>query len=184
MKVAWAGPKVVCLASGPSLTPEDCETARSMALPTIVTNTTYRIAPWAAAVYAMDCKWWDHHHEEVAATFKGERYCWSKLAAKYGATVTDGMPGFMGFRNSGANAISLAITAGASEVVLLGYDCQRTGGMSHWHGDHPRQLSNARSLGEWPQIFKRVADYAKKRGVRVVNCSRETALKCFERGTL
>lgn len=174
----------VCIASGPSLTAEDCETVRQMALPTIAANTSFRRALWADAVYAMDRAWWTEYHEEVAATFHGERYCWSKMAEKYGATVTDGMPGFIGFRNSGANAVSLAITAGAREVLLLGFDCQRTGGQSHWHGDHPNKLSNARSLGEWPSIFKRLADYAKRKEVRVVNCSRQTALKCFERGTL
>ena len=174
--------KWACIASGHSLTAEDCDTVRG--LPTIAANTSFRRALWADAVYAMDCKWWAEYSQEVNETFHGKRYCWSKLGVKFGAIVTDGMPGFVGFRNSGANAISLAIMLGAKEIILLGYDCQRTGGLSHWHGDHPGRLSNARSLAEWPAIFKRVADYAQKKEVRVVNCSRETALKCFERGTL
>jgi uncharacterized protein (DUF2461 family) len=179
---AWAGETVACLASGPSLTAEDCNTVRH--LKRIVTNTTFRLARDAEALYAMDQRWWKEHHEEVACTFHGERFCWSKLGAKYGATVTEGLFNCVGFGNSGANAISLAIYAGASTVILLGFDCRRTNGMSHWHGDHPKSLSNAQSIAMWPEKFKRVADHAKRQGVRIVNCSRSTALKCFERAEL
>jgi hypothetical protein len=176
----WRGQTVACIASGPSLTKEDCEAVRH--LKCIVTNTSFRLALWADALFAMDLKWWTEYHQEVARDFKGELYSWSKVAARYGPESMDGK--MAGFGNSGANAISLAIEAGASKVILLGYDCQKTNGLSHWHGDHPKALSNARSIAMWPQKFQRVADYAKKRGVSILNCSRATALKCFERGSL
>ena len=180
MKDRWRGLTVACIASGPSLTKEDCEAVRHMKC--IVTNTTFRLAPWADALFAMDLKWWVEYHKEVAADFKGGIYSWSKVAARYGPEPMDGK--MAGFGNSGANAVSLAIHAGASKVILLGYDCQRTNGQSHWHGDHPKTLSNARSIAIWPEKFKRLADYAKKQGVQVVNCSRVTALTCFQRESL
>lgn len=86
------------------------------------------------------------------------------------------------FGNSGAGAISLAVKAGASRVILLGYDCQKTGGMVHHHGDHPAGLGNAGSMPKWPEQFKRLA--ASLEGVEVINCSRETALTAFPRGEL
>lgn len=76
----------------------------------------------------------------------------------------------------------MAAKAGASRVILLGYDCQFTGGMAHHHGDHPPGLGNAGSLPKWPEQFKRLA--ASLDGVEVINCTRETALRFFPRMAL
>ena len=73
------------------------------------------------------------------------------------------------------------LVAGASKVVMLGYDCQKTGGRTHWHGDHPRTLGNAHSMPGWPKLFAKVAKFAEARRVPVVNATRETALTCFPR---
>lgn len=86
--------------------------------------------------------------------------------------------------NSGHQAINLACVFGSSRILLLGYDCQRTGGRSHWHGDHPGRLGNARSVGSWAKGFKQQAIHARLRGVEIVNCSRATALDCFARSTI
>lgn len=177
----WHGQTVVCIASGPSLTPEDCEAVRG--LPCIVTNTTFRLCPWADVLFAFDGKWWDHYLEEVRRTFKGALMSHA-IAVKPGVESVRGKPWFQHFHNSGASAISLAITGGASRVILLGYDCQRTGGKTHWHGDHPKALSNARSIANWPTQFKNVARYAASKSVPVLNASRATALTCFPRVTL
>lgn len=177
----WSGRTVVCIASGPSLTAEDCETARATGLPTIVTNTTFRLCPWADVLMAFDGKWWAHYASEVQAAFKGERVACSKASVQYGATNIGGEKWFKSFNNSGAAAIGLAAVAGADRIVLLGYDCQRTGGKTHWHGDHPAALSNARSIDNWPTHFKNVARFCAELRVPVVNASRATALKFFQR---
>ena len=90
--------------------------------------------------------------------------------------------GFKAYGNSGAGAIALAMMGEAARVILLGYDCQKTGWQAHWHGDHPVGLGNAGSMPKWPEQFKRLA--ATLAGVEVINCSRETALRAFPRGEL
>jgi hypothetical protein len=40
------------------------------------------------------------------------------------------------------------------------------------------------SVKRWPYQFGLVAEYADSRGVKIVNCSRATALTCFERRAL
>ena len=35
----------------------------------IAANTTFRIAPWADATFAMDPKWWKVHYREVCDVF-------------------------------------------------------------------------------------------------------------------
>ncbi len=84
--------------------------------------------------------------------------------------------------NSGLGAIALAAHWGASRIILLGYDCQHTGGRTHWHGDHPQGLGNAGVVKLWPGQFAQLAGRLK--GVEIVNCSRETALRCFPREPL
>lgn len=88
----------------------------------------------------------------------------------------------MGSKNSGAGAIVLAVTFGAKRIILLGYDCQHTGGKTHWHGNHPRGLGNAGKVKEWPAQFEEIKK--KFSVVDIVNCTRETALSCFRRADL
>lgn len=66
----------------------------------------------------------------------------------------------------------------------MGYDCQKTGGQAHHHGDHPKTLGNAGSLNKWPPMFRHLANDMTKAGVTVINASRTTALAVFERQPL
>lgn len=178
----WPGATVVCIASGPSLTPEDCELVRESGLPTIVTNTTFRMCPWADVLFAFDRKWWAHYLPEVRQTFKGRLIGWSPGLQAFGIpSLHDEKAWFTHFHNSGACSASLAIAAGASRVILLGCDCQKTGGKVHWHADHPAPMGNARSIGNWPTQWKNLARYAAARHVPVENASRATALTVFPR---
>lgn len=181
----WAGRTVVCIASGPSLTTEDCETVRASGHPTIVTNTTFKLCPWADALFGFDGAWWEHYRREIDLVFKGARLtCHQKGRTAGGAELIRQEPWFTNFHNSGANAISLAMTTGAAKIVMLGYDCQKTGEKIHWHGDHPTGLGNCKSMPKWKGFFKDVARRAAQRKIEVVNCSRETALRCFPRKDL
>src|SRR5690606_18678370 len=102
---------VVCIASGPSLNKEDCEQVRRWrevaaeageARGVVVANTTFRLCPWADALYAMDRAWWDVHLAEVKATFRGEL-----LSRRNSLGIRDArLP--IGTSNSGAGAIALA----------------------------------------------------------------------------
>lgn len=170
----WQGRTAVCIASGPSLTVEDCERVRG--LPAIVTNTTFRLCLWADALFGFDLKWWRMYIDEVRATFHGKRYTASMLAAaKFGAEY------YGGPRNSGACALAVAMSVGAKRVVLLGYDAALDHGRTHWHGDHPAGLENAGTVSLWPDHFRVLAKRAERKGIEVLNASRRTALTCFPR---
>ena len=133
------------------------------------------MTPWADAVFAIDRDWWKQYGAEAQA-YNGERL--SIRLNRYGAKPA----GIGEHGNSGAGAISLAALRGASRVILLGYDVQYTGGKRHWHGDHPRNLGNAGSIAQWPEHFEKAAKALP--GVEIINCSRETALRCFPRERL
>ena len=82
-------------------------------------------------------------------------------------------------QNSGYQAVGLAYHLKADRIILIGFDMQRTGGKSHWHGDHPRGLNNADAVHKWPRHFPALAADLREDGVEVVNCTIETALTCF-----
>jgi hypothetical protein len=118
-----------------------------------------------------------HYGAEVSATFPGERL---SVRSKHGATRAR----CPHFTNSGCAAVALAVARGARRVVLLGYDCQLTGGKTHWHGNHGGNLGNAGTLANWPGLFVQLAAHCARHRVQVVNATRETALTCFPRQSL
>jgi hypothetical protein len=89
------------------------------------------------------------------------------------------LQGVKSYANSGAGAISAAVHADAKRVILLGYDCQKTGGQSHWHGDHPKHLGNAGRIEAWHDAFAKLKNDFKN--VEILNATRQTALECFDK---
>lgn len=191
--------RFVLIASGPSLTREDCEKVRGERV--IVINTSYLLTPWAEILYACDGHWWDwHHNDPEMIAFRGRRITQDADAAKrYGLEYIKGKdapglsrePGTIHTgQNSGVQAIGLACQEGATEILLLGYDMQATNGRRHWFGNHPNQehgeIDHYDSVlrHSFSRPYKSVAEDAEKMGVKILNCSRETSLTCFPRADL
>jgi hypothetical protein len=128
----------------------------------------------------MDRGWWMKHIHEVRDTFSGELATTSGQVRDFGLEPmgTYGV-GFHPHGNSGAGLVAISHMAGAARVIMLGYDCQKTDGKAHWHGDHPRGLGNAGAVAKWPAQFAKLAETVK--GMEVINCTRTTALDCFPR---
>lgn len=180
MKPDWTGQTVVVICSGPSLIADDCDRVKGQK--TIVTNTSYRLAPWADVLFGHDAAWWCVHHRDVDDVgFVGRRYCMQRQAPT--AMCISGLGWIPRVGNSGACALALAVRFGAKKVILIGADC-KVGEKTHWHGDHPAGLGNAGKIADWPAQFKVAADFATNQFVDVVNCSRQTALRCIRRNSL
>lgn len=181
----WLDRTVVCIASGPSLTPEDAELVHASGHPTVVTNSTFRIAPWCDMIFGFDWRWWEANHGDAKRLApQARRVSHAHSLERFGVETTHGVAWFEGRGNSGCCAIAMAVAGGARRIVLLGYDCQLTGGRKHWHADHAGSMTNCVSLPLWPGYFGTVAAYATRQKIDVVNATRETSLKCFRRGDL
>jgi hypothetical protein len=181
MEKRWMGQTVCCLASGPSLTLEDCKKVAAVGIKTIVTNCTFEMAPWAEVVFAVDFKWWERYHLKVPSSAE----CWttSRQAVRdFSVKHFDSLPP----QNSGQQAIKLAAYFGARRIILLGYDAQLTGGKTHHHGDHIPGLGNpnANKCAMWRVQFARIAQHYRSQKIEIINCSRKTALSCFPIATL
>lgn len=131
----------------------------------------------------MDEDWWRVYAQEVHSDFLGYKASVCGNSGRYHVhRVMQGRAPMQTYGNSGAGAVAMAALYGARRAILLGYDCAKTGGKTHWHGDHPRGLGNAGSMGNWQHQFKRLAEGMK--GIEIINCSRETALGMFPRAAL
>lgn len=171
--------EVVCIASGPSLTEDDCDLVYKWRKAddtrrVLVTNLTFRLVPWADVLYAMDRAWWSVYAKEVVRDFQGKRF--SRCNGIRG--VTRIQVGTVG-SHSGADAIRVAARFGARKIILLGYDAKHSKGRAHWHADYRGgRLGNAASVKKWPSQLRRVAREVK---AEILNASRETAVDAFPR---
>ena len=160
---------VVCLGSGPSLTPADVATVKHWRETTegtgvIACNASFKLAPWADVIYGCDAKFWHTYRDQLPE---------GPLHVSHAQNANVYLHNGFSVTNSGANAIALACDWGALKVLLLGYDCQvGAQGKTHFFGNHPHPLGNCANLSIWHGRFQKVADRYKTR--EIINCSRTT----------
>jgi len=167
----WQGQTVACIASGPSLTAEDCGLIGENNIKTIAVNRSWELAPFADIIYGGDNAFWANYGNKIDAP--AERWTCSRTAAdRFKIRFHDRYGAF----NSGLRAIELAIEFGAAKIILLGYDCTTKYG-THWHGDHDQTSNpNANKCDMWRKQFLHLS---KRTRTTIVNCSRVTTLDCF-----
>lgn len=171
----WTGQAVVVIASGPSLTQEDCDLIEQSCFITIAVNSSWKMARFADVLYAGDLAWWKAYGHEV--DIPAERWSCTRQATHHFRTKYHHTYG--GEFNSGQRAIQFAVERGAARVILLGFDGSVRHGL-HWHGPHDKTGNpDEVKVKKWRRQFALVAAQAKRAGCEVVNCSRYTELTCF-----
>jgi hypothetical protein len=166
-------------ATGPSFRREDAEKVRWCK--TVAVNNAVFYTPWADILYACDAKWWMCYGAKLGF-FKGKRYSFQRVTRVERFYRQKGFPSIAG--NSGNQAIQLLASFGVKRIGLLGFDHRHSEGKRHCHADHPKRLGNAGSVDAWPGLMEQTERVLKKQGIEVINCSRETAIKCFPRMTV
>jgi hypothetical protein len=155
---------------------------------------SYKLMPWADALYGCDEKWWNVH--QTCNEFTGEK--WStheplgndKLAVadKFGVRLVEGIhcsefsfdAGKIAYgANSGFQAVNLALLKGCRRIVLVGFDMRTVSGKAHFFGDHPKGLHNPSSFDDFARRFAAAAKVLPK-DVRIVNATPDSALTCFK----
>lgn len=87
-------------------------------------------------------------------------------------------------RNSGFQALNLAILAGARRILLLGYDgAPGADGRAHWHGEHP-EVALASQYEAFRRSFSAAERSIEAVGVTVINCSPGSAINSFPKSAL
>ena len=200
----WPGVTIVCIGGGPSLTPAQVEACRNRMqgeskVRVIAINDAYRLAEFADVLYFCDDKWWQWHNKKLTAwrglivRMAGGHHDFGDPRIKVlrnndTAGLCEFRDGLNTGRNSGYQAINLAVHLGAKKIVLLGYDMK--GGpvengriKTHWFGDHPGNTSPSVYSQMLPWFETLIAPLA-RRGVEVLNCTPGSAIRCFAKRRL
>lgn len=119
----WKGETVAILGAGPDMTEELALTAKGYK--TIAVNRAVRYAPWADMFVALD----PHHpfwEEADKLGFTGIRVCGIKCDydAMYAGLFYERV-GSLEIRNNALAALRIAFRAGATRIILLGFDTVR-----------------------------------------------------------
>jgi len=157
------------LASGPSMSQEIADSVRGLNVVTV--SNTHELAPWADVLVSSDRSWWTNNPS--AKDFAGERYCGLCVEPPKGVTK---FAGAMSGSNSALLAVQIAVSKGATTVLLFGVDLHG----KHYFGDHPAPLKNPNSIRM--EVFKKQFSGYHPKGVEIINCSPESALKCYPFG--
>lgn len=193
----WTGRTAAVVASGPSAS--DAPLHLLADVPTICINESWRLLPTADAVYASDGGWWNER--KGLPEFGGLKITQDAgAAARYGlhhvALGPRGRatscrfyrePGPIGWgRNSGFQAVNLAIQFGATRIVLIGFDMRSVEGRRHWHPDHEAPLRNPKGtrFDVWRKLLDDQGPLLREWGVEVLNASPASALTAYPKVSL
>lgn len=189
----WEGRIAVLIASGPSLTYEQCHYVarnhRRQGLIVAGCNDAYRAYRGLDLLYAADNKWWDVHEEEIQGLDIPEMLMPNETySAKHGLTYVKGRggailstdPSAINYAsNSGFQLFNIAFLRGAKKIVLLGYDYGHKE-KAHFFGNHPQPLRNPpNKMESWAKAYPASLDILAKADVQVINCSPRSTLTCF-----
>jgi len=180
----WRGEIAAIIAGGPSLTQEQVDKLKGLKV--IAVNNGYLLAPWADVLYGCDQKWWKWHPD--ALEFQGLKVTMTDPVHESIHQIRNGGPvglclkpdGLATGRNGGYQAINLAYHFGAKVILLVGYDMKLgEKGEVHWHEEHLKPTPKTIFPG-WIKHYNSIVEPLKEQGVRVINCTPGSALKCFE----
>jgi hypothetical protein len=163
----------VILATGPSMSQAVADSVRGRAT-VIAVSDAHRLAPWSDALVSTDARWWKAHPE--ALEFAGRKLGgMPDFAEIRGVERVHGVPSST---NSGLLACQVAVSMGANTLLLTGFDL----GGTHFFGEHKPPLKNTTPMRF--ETFIRQFERYKPKGVKILNCTPGSALKCYPFGTL
>lgn len=163
----------VLLAPGPSAKAEDVE--RLAQFPVGAVGCAFKLYPGAAFIASSDAAWWRAYPE--AKQLPCDRFC-------MGSNVTEAervtIPGIGTVVNSGVLALECAVRAGATRILLLGFDMHGT----HFFGPYTNGLQNAtaQKRNVHLQQYERWAKM--RRHIQALNLTKGSSLTCFPKGEL
>jgi len=177
--------------------------------PNIITiNDSWRLFPRADVFYFQDTTWWRNQermnrraikfpicfHDTYSAAFRREPFESRWITANRdfdahpfirslkltGQTGFDPDPGCIRHgKNSGYQAIHLAVHFGVKRILLLGYDMRDDAKRFHWHHEQ-RSGTYANTIkNKFLPNFPTLVEPLQARGIEVVNCTPDSGLTCW-----
>lgn len=185
----WRGATSVCIATGPSLTEAQVERVRTSSVRSIGINDVGLKHRWLDIWYAADFQFWKFY-EPSAASSDALKVCadadmltggiadlYLSVSEKDRDRAKRYEPGYaLHGEHSGFQSLQLAISLGASRVILLGYDCKPNGQKTNYFGSKCQALYRHSHYETWPLHYEKLAI---PDGVEVLNATPDSAIKAF-----
>lgn len=188
----WAGETAIIVGTGPSATDAPLALAKDKAR-FFVVKVSWRLAPWADAMYGVDKDWWIAN--QGVPQFKGLKFSPSPTAArafglrqiklKAKAQILTDELGVIGCGlktgggHSGFQAVNLAVQFGSKRILLVGFDMTLANG-AHWSNETEAVAKpDAARTNMWREEFDACAPQFETLGVKVINCAMKSALKAY-----
>lgn len=199
---------ICCIATGPSLTQADVDTARAKGFTLYACNNAIFLAPDAELLYGCNHEWWSHYWDDVkdlpcekwtTSTIAATRHGINWIAERHAPGLSLDPTVIHHGHGSGYSLVSMAHRAGADRIVLLGYDLKyapdydpgnRAAGSSprHFFGEYPETMRHWPSVqvkgGVHVELRDLYRDIKLQNVVEVVNCTPGSAIDCFPTPTL
>lgn len=86
--------------------------------------------------------------------------------------------------HSGAHCLNLIGNMRPNRVILLGFDLNQTNRKTHWHDFQTVPVTADIYSDNFLPCINSMAAPLKKLGIKVINCSIESAIMCFEKDTI
>ncbi len=154
-------------------------------------NNAYQLGSWIECLFFGDSSWFLVHQKRLAnwpglkvtcsprfanGKRKGIKYLAKDSGHRRGISSH---PGKLSWNsNSGAAAISLAVKFGVRRIFLLGFDMQKSGKYTHWHGSHGRSPKKL-PYDHHKKGFGPIAQDAAKIGVEIFNVNDRSSVEEF-----
>jgi len=190
----WEGQTAFILGGGPSL---DMPLGRLYDKNVIGVNEAFKLGDWVDVNFIGDYKYYNHNkmnlynYNGITVSCVGGTINDPNVLTVYSSnevmTLKKGRIGKS--LNSGISAINLAYQFGVKEIVLLGFDMGIHNGQN-WHNNNvainqfKKQITEKYYAKVRSVIESRVSDVLEKAGVKVVNCTPDSQLECFEKMSL
>ncbi len=176
-------------------------------------NNAFQVAEYLDVLMSCNIEWWDHYADDAKfQEFRQAAYrdlwTWDKstslqfdvnyIGGKWGDSFSTD-PGFIHYgHSSGFQIMNLAYHYGIRDFVLVGYDMRylpgydrrnkKPGAGRHFFGEYPKELQHWPNVGQNGEftgllkVFKTIDTCGL--GIKIVNCSPDSALDFFENAEL
>ena len=166
----WPDATVYIIGGGPSV--NDFDLSRLQGQGVIATNSAFEEVPFAQFLCFTDREWWENNRFKLAnfpgvmvtrnPLFRESRRV--KFLEPSSVSGLETRPGYINYAaNTGLWATFLAIKLGASQVVLVGFDCQPVNGRTNYHDRHSNPGDSRiyqKFLREWDKFSNTLLGYA------------------------
>ena len=180
---------IVIVAPGPSLTQDQVDLCKDHFMITI--GNAWRMNAQANILYHCDKRWWDYY--QGVPSFLGKKISIDETRFTQSLQLSEKRTGLdlrqgwvVGGKNSGYQAINLAVHYQPKKIILLGYDMKLgKNGEKNIDGNHPREVQKDPSdFNLFKKHFETMLYDLELLKISVYNCSTDSDLDCFEKKAL